>query len=60
MQQTNTRLWWMEALRGIVAISFGLMFIFIDVRFFIYAVGIYLVIDGSLDTYKIANGKRAT
>jgi uncharacterized membrane protein HdeD (DUF308 family) len=60
MQQTNTRLWWMEVLRGIVAISFGLMFIFIDVRFFIYALGIYLIIDGSLDTYKIAKGKRAT
>ncbi|MGZ3643359.1 MAG: hypothetical protein ACXVCM_05855 [Ktedonobacteraceae bacterium] len=60
MQQTNTRLWWMEVLRGIVAISFGLMFIFIDVRLFIYAVGAYLIIDGSLDAYKIAKGKRAT
>ena len=60
MQQTNTRLWWMEVLRGIVAISFGLMFIFIDVRLFIYAVGAYLIIDGSLDTYKIAKRKRAT
>jgi uncharacterized membrane protein HdeD (DUF308 family) len=60
MQQTNTRLWWMEVLRGIVAISFGLLFIHIEVRFFIYAIGIYLIIDGSLDTYKIAKGKRAT
>ena len=50
----------MEVLRGIVAISFGLMFIFIDVRFFIYAVGVYLIIDGSLDAYKINKGKRAT
>jgi uncharacterized membrane protein HdeD (DUF308 family) len=60
IQQTNTRLWWMEVLRGIVAISFGLMFIFIDVRFFIYAVGAYLIIDGSLDTYTIAKGTRAS
>jgi uncharacterized membrane protein HdeD (DUF308 family) len=60
MQQTNTRLWWMEVLRGIVAISFGLMSIFIDVRFFIYTIGFYLIIDGSLDTYKIAKGKRVS
>ncbi len=60
IQQTNIRLWWMEVLRGIVSISFGLMFIFIDVSFFIYAIGIYLIIDGSLDTYKIVKGKRAS
>jgi uncharacterized membrane protein HdeD (DUF308 family) len=60
MQQTNTRLWWMEVLRGIVAISFGLLFIFIDARFFIYALGIYLILDGSLDMYNVAKGKRAT
>src|SRR5205814_5897217 len=60
MQQTHTRLWWMEVLRGIVAISFGLLFIHWEVRFFIYAIGIYLIIDGSLDTYKIAKGKRTT
>ena len=60
MQQTHTRLWWMEVLRGIVAISFGLLFIHFDVRFFIYAIGIYLIIDGSLDTYNIAKGRRAT
>ena len=59
MQQTQTRLWWMEVLRGIVAISFGLLFIFVDVRFFIYALGIYLIGDGSLDMYNVAKGKRA-
>jgi uncharacterized membrane protein HdeD (DUF308 family) len=59
MQQTQTRLWWMEVLRGIVAISFGLLFIFVDVRFFIYALGIYLILDGSLDMYNVAKGKRA-
>ena len=60
MQQTQTRLWWMEELRGIVAISFGLLFIFVDVRFFIYVLGIYLIGDGSLDIYNVAKGKRAT
>src|SRR5436190_1409232 len=60
MQQTHTRLWWVEVLRGIVAIPFGLLFFLIEVRFFIYAIGIYLIIDGSLDTYKIAKGKRTT
>ncbi len=60
MQQTQTRLWWMEVLRGIVAISFGLLFIFIDVRFFIYVLGIYLIIDGFLDIYNVAKGKRTT
>src|SRR5215471_13362389 len=60
MQQTPTRLWWMEVLRGIVALSFGLLFITLHVRFFIYALGIYLIIDGSLDTYKVAKGKRVS
>jgi uncharacterized membrane protein HdeD (DUF308 family) len=50
----------MEVLRGIAAISFGLLFIFVDVRFFIYAIGIYLIIDGSLDMYQVATGKRAS
>src|ERR1700693_439179 len=58
LEQTNTRLWWMEVLRGIVVISFGLLFIFVDVRFFIYVLGIYLIIDGSLDMYHVAKGKR--
>ena len=40
----------MEVLRGIVAISFGLIFIFIDVRFFIYVIGIYLIIDCIIET----------
>jgi len=60
MQLTQTRLWWMEVIRGIVAISFGLLFIFVDVRFFIYVLGIYLTVDGALDLYKVAKGKRTT
>ena len=48
----------MEVIRGVLTITFGLLFIFIDVRFFIYILGIYLIIDGSLDMYKVATGKR--
>ena len=59
MKETQTRLWWMEVIRGVLSITFGLLFIFIDVRFFIYALGIYLIFDGNLDIYKVATGKRA-
>jgi len=59
MKETQTRLWWMEVIRGFLTITFGLLFIFIDVRFFIYALGIYLIIDGSLDMYKVATGRSA-
>ncbi len=58
MKETQTRLWWMEVIRGVISIAFGFLFIFIDVRFFIYALGIYLIFDGALDMYKIATGKR--
>jgi uncharacterized membrane protein HdeD (DUF308 family) len=58
MKETQTRLWWMEVIRGVLTIAFGLLFIFIDVRFFIYILGIYLIIDGSLDMYKVITGKR--
>ena len=58
MKETQTRLWWMEVLRGVLTITFGLLFIYIDVRFFIYALGIYLIFDGTLDFYKVATGKR--
>ena len=57
---TQTRLWWMEVTRGVITITFGLLFIFIDVRFFIYILGIYLIFDGTLDVYKVATGKRAS
>ncbi len=60
MQQTHTRLWWMEVLRGIVAITFGVLFFLGDVRFFVYVLSIYLIIDGTLDMYKVATGKRAS
>ncbi len=57
----------MEVIRGVLTITFGLVFFFliidvpfIDVRFFIYGLGIYLIIDGTLDIYKVATGKRAS
>ena len=50
----------MEVTRGVITITFGLLFIFIDVRFFIYVLGIYLIFDGTLDVYKVATGKRAS
>ena len=50
----------MEVIRGVLTIIFGLLFIFIDVRFFIYALGIYLIFDGTSDIYKVATGKRAS
>src|SRR5258708_34103721 len=56
----KSRLWWMEVIRGVLTIIFGLLFIFIDVRFFIYALGIYLIFDGTFDIYKVATGKRAS
>lgn len=60
MKETQKRLWWMEVIRGVITITFGLLFIFIDVRFFIYALGIYLIFDGTLDMYKVATGKRTS
>ena len=60
MKETQIRLWWMEVIRGVITITFGLLFIFIDVRFFIYALGIYLIFDGTLDIYKVATGKRTS
>jgi uncharacterized membrane protein HdeD (DUF308 family) len=50
----------MDVIRGVLTITFGLLFIFIDVRFFIYALGIYLIFDGTSDIYKVATGKRAS
>jgi uncharacterized membrane protein HdeD (DUF308 family) len=58
MKKTQTRLWWMEVIRGVLTITFALLFLFIGAGFFIYALGIYLIIDGSLDIYNVATGKR--
>jgi len=59
----HTRLWWMEVIRGVANIFFGLFLLFFSrftLRVLIYALGTYLVIDGVLDIYKVVTGKRDT
>jgi uncharacterized membrane protein HdeD (DUF308 family) len=59
----HTRLWWMEVIRGVVNIIFGIILIThtnFTLRLLIYALGIYLIIDGTLDIIRLANGKRET
>jgi uncharacterized membrane protein HdeD (DUF308 family) len=59
----HTRLWWMEVIRGVANIIFGLfLFFFADfsLRILIYALGVYLLVDGVLDIYKVATGKGGT
>ncbi|HEX9131286.1 MAG TPA: DUF308 domain-containing protein [Ktedonobacteraceae bacterium] len=56
----HTRLWWMEVIRGAVNIAFGIILIShigFTIRFLIYALGVYLLIDGILDIYKVATGR---
>ena len=62
-EQFHTRLWWMEVVRGAVNIIFGIILLThtnFTLRILIYTLGIYLIIDGILDIFKIATGKRAT
>lgn len=56
----HTRLWWMEVIRGAVNIAFGILLISntgFTLHFLIYALGVYLVIDGVLDIYKVVKGR---
>ncbi len=51
----------MEVIRGVVTIIFSLFLLFFShftLRVLIYALGTYLVIDGILDIYNVATGKR--
>ena len=53
----------MEVLRGAVNIIFGIILIThtnFTLRILIYALGIYLIVDGILDIFRIATHKRAT
>jgi uncharacterized membrane protein HdeD (DUF308 family) len=62
-EEYHTRLWWMEVLRGVVNIIFGIVLLThtnFTLNIIIYALGIYLIIDGALDIFKIATGKRGT
>ncbi|MGZ3621935.1 MAG: HdeD family acid-resistance protein [Ktedonobacteraceae bacterium] len=59
----HTRLWWMETIRGVVNIIFGIILIThttFTLHLLIYALGIYLLVDGTLDIFRIATGKRET
>ena len=59
----HTRLWWMEVMRGVVNIIFGVILVThtnFTLRLLIYALGIYLLVDGILDIIRTANGKRQT
>jgi uncharacterized membrane protein HdeD (DUF308 family) len=59
----HTRLWWMEVLRGGILIILGLLIFFLTrsiLDLFIHLFGVYLLIDGLLDIYKIAMGRRET
>jgi len=53
----------METIRGIVNIIFGIILIThttFTLHLLIYALGIYLLIDGTLDIFRIATGRRET
>lgn len=63
INEFQTRLWWMEVIRGVVNIIFGTILIThttFTLRLLFYILGIYLIIDGSLDIFRIATGKRET
>jgi uncharacterized membrane protein HdeD (DUF308 family) len=56
------RLWWMEMVRGSIAIAFGLLFLAgrsFASSLLIYGLGIYLIVDGFLELYGIYNRKIA-
>jgi uncharacterized membrane protein HdeD (DUF308 family) len=62
-EQFHTRLWWMEIIRGVVNIIFGVILLThmnFTLHILIYALGLYLILDGGLDIFKIATGKRET
>lgn len=62
-EEFHTRLWWMEVLRGAFSIILGIVLIThtnFTLRLLISALGIYLLVDGALDIFKIATGKRET
>ena len=53
----------METIRGVVNIIFGIILIThttFTLHLLIYALGIYLLVDGTLDIFRIATGKRET
>jgi len=62
-EQFHTRLWWMEVVRGAVNIIFGIILLThrnFTLRILIYTLGIYLIVDGTLDIFKLFTGKGST
>ncbi len=55
----HTRLWWMEIVRGALTIIFALLVPF-TIQFLLSVLGVYLIIDGTLDILQVATGRRET
>jgi uncharacterized membrane protein HdeD (DUF308 family) len=61
MHKTHTWLWLVEVIRGIIALTFGILFFLANsftMHVLLYILGVYLIIDGSLDVYSLATGRR--
>src|SRR5258708_16496466 len=61
MHKTHTWLWLVEVIRGVIALIFGILFFLANsfsTHVLFYALGVYLIIDGSLDMYSVATGRR--
>jgi uncharacterized membrane protein HdeD (DUF308 family) len=61
MHNIHTRIWWMEIARGLITITFAFLIFILrgySIKLLIYALGFYLIIDGCIDIYKVATGKR--
>src|SRR5258708_8624508 len=61
MHKTHTWLWLVEVIRGVIALIFGILFFLANsfsTHVLFYALGVYLIIDGSLDMYSVATGTR--
>jgi Short repeat of unknown function (DUF308) len=61
MQRTPDWLWLMEIIRGAFAIAFGLLLVLafsFTTRVVLSLLGVYLLMDGCLDVYNVATGRR--
>jgi uncharacterized membrane protein HdeD (DUF308 family) len=63
MQSKPSWLWLVEVIRGVITLAIGLL-LFLASQFslhlLVYLLGVYLLIDGSLDVYSVATGRRHT
>jgi uncharacterized membrane protein HdeD (DUF308 family) len=63
VNEFHTRLWWMELIRGVVNIIFATILVThpnFTLHILIYALGIYLILDGTLDILWFSNRKHET